>query len=52
MEKQKIDIDQIITVGGELISDSPPKTKVGRILRWIKKVIQIKKVLGIKIKPL
>ena len=50
MEKQNIDIDNIITVGAELISDTPPKTTAGKVLRWIKRIIKVKTMLNIKIK--
>ena len=45
----KIPIDKIIEAGGELISDSEPKTRAGRWLRWIKKVIRLKSDLNIRI---
>ena len=45
----KIPIDQIIEAGGKLISDSEPKTRVGRWLRWLKKAIKLKSDLNIKI---
>lgn len=47
---EKIDIDNLIVIGAELISDEKPKTRVGRILRWIKKIVRLKSSLGIKIK--
>lgn len=51
MEKNvKIPVDELITVGVELISDNPPKTIAGKILRWIKKIVRLKNVVGIKIK--
>jgi len=51
MKKQEdINIDEIITVGAELISDEPPKTIAGKVLRWIKKIVRLKNVIGIKIK--
>jgi len=50
MEKQNINIDQVLEVGAELISDSKPKTTAGKILRFIKKIIKIKSLLNIKIK--
>ena len=49
--KEEIDIDNLIVIGAEFISDEKPKTVVGKILRWIKKIVQIKSALGIKIKP-
>lgn len=45
-----IPIDELITVGAELISDEPPKTIAGKILRWIKKIVKVKNAAGIKIK--
>jgi len=50
MKNQKLPIDEIISAGGALISDSEPKTRVGRWLRWVKKIISIKDSLNIKIK--
>ena len=50
MNKQNINVDEILTVGAELISDTPPKTTAGKILRFIKKIIKIKSLLNIKIK--
>ena len=50
MEKQNINIDQVLEVGAELISDTPPKTTAGKILRCIKKIIKIKSLLKLKIK--
>ncbi len=50
MGKQNIPIDELISIGGSIISDSEPKTKAGRILRWIKRIISIKDSANIKIK--
>lgn len=50
MKNQKLPIDEIISAGGSLISDAPPKTRVGRWLRWLKKIIQIKDKLNVRIK--
>ena len=50
MEKQNINVDEILTVGAELISDTPPKTTAGKILRWVKKIIRIKNMLNVKVK--
>lgn len=50
MKDQKLPIDELVTVGAGLISDSEPKTRVGRWLRWIKKIISLKDNLNIKIK--
>ena len=49
MKNQKIPIDEIISVGGSLISDKPPTTFFGKVFRWIKKAIQIKDGANIKI---
>lgn len=49
MAKQKIPIDEIISAGGSLISDKPPKTFFGRVLRVLKRLISIKDSAGIKI---
>ena len=50
MKKEQIDIDNLIAVGAEFISDSKPKTFVGKVLRVIKKLAKLKILLGIKIK--
>lgn len=50
MKKVKLPIDEIIAIGGELISDSEPKTRAGRWFRLLKKAIQIKNSLNIRIK--
>ena len=47
---EKIDMDNLIVIGAELISDSEPKTRVGRWLRVLKKIIKLKGLLNIKIK--
>ena len=47
--KQNINIDEIINASAELISDKPPTTTAGKILRWIKKIVRLKKLIGIKI---
>ena len=50
MSDKKINIDQALEIGANLISDSVPKTKAGVFLRWVKKLIKIKSNLGINIK--
>lgn len=50
MQGKQIDPNLIIDVATRLISDKPPTTIVGRILRWIKKINKLKNNLGIKIK--
>ncbi len=50
MKKQNIPIDEIISIGGSIISDSEPKTRAGRFLRWIKRIISIKDSVNIRIK--
>jgi len=50
MAKPDINIDEIINVSAELISDTPPKTTAGKVLRWLKKIIKLKTMLNIKIK--
>jgi len=47
---EKIDIDNLIVVGAEFISDEPPKTIWGKILRVVKKLVRLKTAIGIKIK--
>jgi hypothetical protein len=48
--KEKIDPNLVLDIATELISDTPPTTIAGRILRWIKRLNKIKNNLGIKIK--
>ena len=50
MKKPKIPIDLLISVFGALISDKEPTTKAGKVFRWIKKAIQVKDGLDIKVK--
>lgn len=50
MKKPKIPIDLLISVFGSLISDKEPTTKVGKVFRWIKKAIQVKDSVNIRIK--
>jgi hypothetical protein len=45
MAEQKINPEQVIDIAISMISDEPPKTLFGRILRWIKKINQVKKAL-------
>jgi len=47
---KQIDPNLIIDVAVSVISDKPPKTLVGRILRWIKKINQLRNGIGVKIK--
>jgi len=47
-QKSKFPIDQILTVGTELISDKPPKTLAGKILRWVKRIVRVKNLVGVK----
>lgn len=51
-KKIKLPVDELITIGGELISDKPPTTFFGRIFRFIKKLIVVKDELNIKVKQL
>ena len=48
--KEQIDPNILIDVGVSLISDKPPKTLVGRILRWVKKINLLRNGLNVKIK--
>ena len=50
MQEKEIDPNLIIDVATGLISDKPPTTIVGRVLRWLKKLNKVKNDLGIKIK--
>ncbi len=49
-EKEQIDPNILIDVGVSLISDKPPTTLVGKILRWIKKINTLRNGLNVKIK--
>ena len=49
-KKEQIDPNILIDVGVSLISDKPPTTLVGRILRWVKKINLLRNGLNIKIK--
>ena len=49
-KKEQIDPNIIIDAGVSLISDKPPTTLVGRILRWVKKINLLRNGLNIKIK--
>ena len=49
-KKDQIDPNILIDVGVSLISDKPPKTLVGRILRWVKKINKLRNGLNVKIK--
>lgn len=52
MKKQiKLPVDDLITIGGELISDKPPTNFLGRFFRILKKLICVKDDLNIKVKP-
>ena len=49
-KKEQIDPNILIDVGVSLISDKPPTTLVGRILRWVKKINTLRNGLNVKIK--
>ena len=49
-KKDQIDPNILIDVGVSLISDKPPTTLVGKILRWIKKINTLRNGLNVKIK--
>lgn len=49
MSKKQVDPNIIIDVATELISDKPPTTRVGRWLRWIKKINRARNTIGLKI---
>jgi len=50
MNNKQVDPNIIIDVATELISDKPPTTRVGRWLRWIKKLNRLRNGVGLKIK--
>ena len=49
-KKEQIDPNILIDAGVSLISDKPPTTLVGKILRWIKKINTLRNGLNVKIK--
>ena len=49
-KKEQIDPNILIDVGVSLISDKPPTTLAGKILRWIKKINTLRNGLNVKIK--
>ena len=49
-KKGQIDPNILIDAGVSLISDKPPTTLVGRILRWVKKINTLRNGLNVKIK--
>ena len=49
-KKEQVDPNILIDVGVSLISDKPPTTLVGKILRWIKKINTLRNGLNVKIK--
>ncbi len=49
-KKDQIDPNILIDAGVSLISDKPPTTLVGKILRWIKKINTLRNGLNVKIK--
>ena len=49
-KKEQIDPNILIDVGVSLISDKPPTTLVGKILRWVKKINLLRNGLNVKIK--
>ena len=48
--KEQIDPNILVDLAASVISDKPPKTLVGRILRWIKKINTLRNGLNVKIK--
>ena len=48
--KEQINPNILIDVGVSLISDKPPTTLVGKILRWLKKINTLRNGLNVKIK--
>lgn len=49
-EKEQIDPNILVDLAASVISDKPPTTLVGKILRWIKKINKLRNGLNIKIK--
>ena len=49
-KKEQIDPNILVDLAASVISDKPPTTLVGRILRWVKKINTLRNGLSIKIK--
>lgn len=49
-EQEKIDPNILIDAAVSIISDKPPTTFVGRVLRWIKKINVFRNAIGIEVK--
>ena len=49
-EKEQIDPNILVDLAASVISDKPPTTLVGKILRWIKKINKLRNGLNVKIK--
>ena len=49
-KKDQIDPNILVDLAASVISDKPPTTLVGKILRWIKKINKLRNGLSIKIK--
>jgi len=49
-QEKGIDPNILIDAAVSIISDEPPKTFVGRLLRWIKKINVFRNTVGIEIK--
>ena len=48
--KEQIDPNILVDLAASVISDKPPTTLVGKILRWIKKINTLRNGLNVKIK--
>ena len=49
-EKEQLDPNFLVDLAASVISDKPPTTLVGKILRWIKKINTLRNGLNVKIK--
>ena len=49
-KKEQIDPNILVDLAASVISDKPPTTLVGKILRWVKKINLLRNGLSIKIK--
>ena len=49
-KKEQIDPNILVDLAASVISDKPPTTLVGKILRWVKKINRVRNSLGIDIK--
>lgn len=42
--KEQIDPNILIDIAVELIPDTPPKTKAGKVFRWVEKILRVGRI--------